>query len=283
MTFRRLLVPLEDAPSSHAAAALARRLAFDLDATLLGIAATGVARLPLGLRDAGVLLDAEASLTHSMQERAAGVAAAFTRTCRLAGLAGCDARVVVDESTPAILAHVSACDLLVMGQPDPVREDYATLRRTLESVLLEGSRPVLVVPHANAVSTLGTTVLAAWDGGRESDRALAEALPLLARAPRVEVVRWQRHDGVDELERQARRDAREDLGAWLLAHGVQASVKDVVTPTPVGEALLSLAADVGADLIVAGAYGHARWSERVLGGVTRTLLDAMTVPVLLVH
>jgi nucleotide-binding universal stress UspA family protein len=70
---------------------------------------------------------------------------------------------------------------------------------------------------------------------------------------------------------------------WLAWHGVDAQVRQVATEIDVGNALLSHAADLGADLIVMGAYGHARWTERVLGGATRTLLANMTVPVLMSH
>lgn len=70
---------------------------------------------------------------------------------------------------------------------------------------------------------------------------------------------------------------------WLARQGVQAQVRDEITPLAVGEALLNAASDHAADLVVMGAYGHARWAERLFGGVSRTLLSSMTVPVLMSH
>jgi nucleotide-binding universal stress UspA family protein len=280
MSLRRLLVLLDGTPSSHGAAKVARQLALDLGATLHGIAPTGRVELPLGTRDAGVLLDAEISLVQLLRDRAEQAASQFTQACERAGVTG-PARVENDLATAAILKHVAACDLVVIGQPDPSNPGHADARQALEEVILQGARPVLVVPYANAVSTVGTHVLAAWDGGRESSRALAEALPLMARAARVGVTRWHGNDLRAADERTADREALDELGGWLHAHGIDATVEETVAVTPVGEALLSRAADVGADLIVAGAYGHARWSQRILGGVTRTLLDAATVPLLM--
>lgn len=81
----------------------------------------------------------------------------------------------------------------------------------------------------------------------------------------------------------ALRSHLEALQAWLGLHGVQAGARVEGTSLPIAETLLSRAADLGSDLIVMGAYGHARWAERLMGGATRGLLHAMTVPVLMSH
>ena len=73
------------------------------------------------------------------------------------------------------------------------------------------------------------------------------------------------------------------MSKWLLWHGVQAEAGTEVSDLPIAEAMLSRAADSGADLLVMGAYGHPRWAQRVLGGATRGILDAMTLPVLMSH
>jgi nucleotide-binding universal stress UspA family protein len=134
------------------------------------------------------------------------------------------------------------------------------------------------------VRTLGDNVLLAWDGSREAARAAADALPLLQRA---------RHVGVDIVRRRVHHDSRQspdapegiDVAAWLDAHGVRASFS--TTPHHIGigtgATLLNRASDLHADLLVMGAYGHTRARERVFGGVTRTMLESMTVPVLMSH
>lgn len=107
-----------------------------------------------------------------------------------------------------------------------------------------------------------------------------DALPLLKKATRVEVAVFETPDDVDIAHGQ---QPGADIGLWLARHGVNIEVKYLPTRVGAGEALLSHAADIGADLIVAGGYGHSRWRETALGGVTRTLLGSSPVPVLLSH
>jgi nucleotide-binding universal stress UspA family protein len=149
-------------------------------------------------------------------------------------------------------------------------------------VLLEGGRPVLVVPYVGAPASVGTHVLIAWDGGREASRALADAMPILVRARQVTVACLD----PSASARGADAAARDRLLAYLHRHGVAARLEyhnlgggDIA----IGDWLLSRTADLGGDLIVMGGYGHPRWRERVLGGATRALLSAMTVPVLMAH
>jgi hypothetical protein len=140
----------------------------------------------------------------------------------------------------------------------------------------------------------GRRVLLAWSGKRESARALRDALPLLQRAEQVEVVMHAAAAPGEEAEA----DPLAPVLAHLARHGVSARGRVVHagepsilermqrpwTPdAPVAESLLSHAADSGADLIVMGGYGHSRAWELVLGGVTRTVLQTMTVPVLMSH
>jgi nucleotide-binding universal stress UspA family protein len=146
--------------------------------------------------------------------------------------------------------------------------------------VLEVGRPVLVVPSVGQFPTLGQRVLVAWNASREATRAVHDALPLLRRSRRTQVVVINPQGGAG-----GHGDIPgADIGLHLSRHGVNAvceriSADDVET----GALLLSRAADEGADLIVMGAYGHSRLSELVLGGATRHILRHMTVPVLLSH
>ena len=138
----------------------------------------------------------------------------------------------------------------------------------------------MAIPYIGVKGPVGETVLIALDHSRESARAVADALPLLTRARRVIVlaIRTTAEETLDDIQ------ARTQVVAFLEGHGIDAQVQQIDRPNiPVGEMLLSRTADSGADLIVMGAYGHARLQEAVLGGVTRTMLDAMTVPVLMSH
>jgi nucleotide-binding universal stress UspA family protein len=139
---------------------------------------------------------------------------------------------------------------------------------------------MLVVPYIGARPTLGDNVLVAWDGGREASRAIADAFPLLERARRVTVIAVSR----DEAAAADASPAEARLGAWLREHGVKVEIaRHAVGDVSAGEWLLSRAADLGSDLIVMGGYGHTRVRELILGGVTRTMLQSMTVPVLMSH
>ncbi|RQR34182.1 MULTISPECIES: universal stress protein [unclassified Burkholderia] len=184
------------------------------------------------------------------------------------------------DATDAAILHARHADLLVLGQEDPDDRMTYVARHFIEDVVMGSGRPAIVVPYAGDVRTLGENVLIGWDGGREAARALADALPLLARARFVNVETVSRgHPDPDKTP------AGVDVAAYLERHGIRASFS--TTPrersVSVGATLLNRATDLHADLLVMGLYSHARMHERVLGGATRTILETMTVPVLLSH
>jgi nucleotide-binding universal stress UspA family protein len=164
-------------------------------------------------------------------------------------------------------------DATVLQQPDPAGTETADL---IEAVLFGSGRPVLIVP-CRQVPFQVTTVVIAWDEGRPAARAVADALPLLYLAERVEVVT------VGDLRGDPSRDSR-PLVRHLARHGIEARMTNLVSNHgSVASILLSHAAEVHADLLVMGGYGHSRLREIVLGGTTRRILQTMTVPVLMAH
>ena len=168
-------------------------------------------------------------------------------------------------------------DATVLEQPNPEGPDTANV---IEAVLFGSGRPVLIVPYIVLhVPSQLRTVLVAWNEGRPAARAIADALPLLQMADRVEVVT------VSGPNPRGSRHASADMMAQHLAqHGIKADMKALARgDVDIGSTLVSYAADVSADLIVMGAYGHSRLREIVLGGTTRTILQSMTVPVLMAH
>lgn len=170
-------------------------------------------------------------------------------------------------------------DLVVLGQYDPEQpEDTSPGPSFVPDVVIASGRPVLAVPHAGSWSYVGRTVLVAWKECREAARAVASALPWLRTAQAVHVVAW----GEEPVPAGAQ---RLDLAGWLRAHGVQAQWhREAAEPADdAGALLMSRACDVGADLLVMGLYGHSRLREWVLGGASRGVLQAMTVPVLMAH
>src|SRR5208282_1790981 len=145
----------------------------------------------------------------------------------------------------------------------------------VESTLFESGRPVIVVPYIQKGPLKLDRVMVCWDGSRPAARAIADAMPLLEKAGRVEVVIVANERGKqDEI-------AGADMGQHLARHGLKVEVERIVGgDIDVADALLSHAADCSADFIVMGGYGHSRLREFVLGGVTRGILGSMTAPVL---
>ena len=150
----------------------------------------------------------------------------------------------------------------------------------VEQVVLYSAQPTLILPCAGRLDSIGTQIMVAWNDSRGSARAVSDAMPLLRLAKRVVVISWNEAGAIENKTLGPRLEA---LHRWLMWQGVSADVSFETTGIDIAEAMLSRASDLGADLIVMGAYGHARWAERVLGGATRGLLASMTIPVLMSH
>jgi nucleotide-binding universal stress UspA family protein len=280
MNYRSLLVHVDAAERSAARVDIAARLAVQLDAHLVGLAPTGALELPMEFGPGMVGLDVLTEALASLRGKAEGVAARFREQCGLRGAKSFESVIHEAEGGSSVLAHSLRSDLVVIGQADPSLPGAGAARRFVEEVVLYNPRPTLIVPYAGQWPTLGETVLVAWTETRESARAVADAMPLLSRAKEVHVLQCFRPD--DGVEREAR-DNLDALHRWLLWHGVEARLHTEATTIGFGDAILSRAADLDADLLVMGGYGHARWAEQVLGGVTRDVLREMTLPVLMSH
>ncbi|ARJ65285.1 hypothetical protein WV31_06290 [Magnetospirillum sp. ME-1] len=166
--------------------------------------------------------------------------------------------------------HARYADLTIVGQASPGASDHVT--ETLMSV----GRPILAVPRHGRYPKVGQRVLVAWNASREATRAVFDSLPLLAGAANVTVMTMDAKD--DDRVPGA------DIGLALARHGIKVEVvHSTLGDIDAGNALLSRAADQGADLLVMGAFGHSPLREKMLGGATRHILDHMTVPVLLSH
>jgi nucleotide-binding universal stress UspA family protein len=183
------------------------------------------------------------------------------------------------DAIAAVALHARYADLVVIGQQN---EDLPSgVGPTLERDLpLSAGRPVLVVPYAFEGRPVGRRILVAWNASREAARAVSDAMPLLRRADEVHVVTVNARASSQGHGEEPGADA----ALYLARHGVKVTVaRQEAAGVDIGNFLLSRAFDLQSDLIVCGAWGHSRLRELVLGGVTRTLLASMTVPVLLSH
>jgi nucleotide-binding universal stress UspA family protein len=166
-------------------------------------------------------------------------------------------------------------DLSVVRQAEPDKGTPAPL--IIEAALFETGRPVLIVPYIQKDPMALDRVLVGWDGSRSAARAVNDALPFLKRAKTVDVVVVSESGKSDEMPGA-------DLAHHLARHDIKVEIKQIVAPdADAANVLLSHAADSSATFMVMGAYGHSRLREFVLGGVTRTILDSMTIPTLMSH
>ena len=167
-------------------------------------------------------------------------------------------------------------DLSIVGQAEP--ESSAVEEIIAESALFESGRPVIIVPYIQKAPLKLDRVMVCWDGSRAVARAIGDAMPLLQRAGSVEVVAVTNERGKQEQIEGV------DIGAHLARHGLNVEVKRMpLGDIDVADMLLSHAADADIDFIVMGGYGHSRLRQFVLGGVTRSILQSMTVPVFMSH
>jgi len=189
-------------------------------------------------------------------------------------------RLVTDSERgpPEIFSHMARrFDLSVIMQSD--RDNGVHNDLLIEAALFNSGRPVIVVPYIQSAGASLARVVCCWDGSATAARAINDALPLLTRAKQVELLIVASEKIRHETELRGA-----DIARHLARHEVKVTVE--VTPaadSAVANVILSHAADVGADMLVMGGYGHSRLREFMLGGVTNGILGTMTCPVLMAH
>jgi len=180
----------------------------------------------------------------------------------------------------AVLENARPAEIVVAAQKEN-DWDYAEMFDIPDWLAMESGRPILVVPKAGDLVSIGERVLVAWNNSRESARAVFDALPLLKKASEVMVL---------SVEEPAKPEVTSDIagseiGATLARHGVKATVQQVKpgARSEAGPELLAQVAAHRADLLVMGCYGRSRFREFVLGGASRHVLHHAAVPVLMSH
>lgn len=277
MTYATVMVSLALDQPNDARLQVAGEFAERFEAAIIGVAAAQFAP-PLYFTDGaeaqGLIDQGEASV----KRRLAGLEAQFRAATRnRAGHA--EWRSAMDFPTRFVLAQARCADIVVSGGHSPAFSDAFALASPKDLVMQAG-RPLLVVP--DGVNWLDLrSVLVAWKDTPEARRAVADALPMLRKAGEVTIVEIPEDD-----------DARStvmarvtDVAAWLARHGISAiaRVSDGARNETAAALLETVAGDVGAGLIVAGAYGHSRFRELILGGVTQYLVTQSARCVLLSH
>jgi nucleotide-binding universal stress UspA family protein len=271
-TLKSILVHVDSSPQSAVRLRLAEQLALAHGAQAMAMYAvtTALLRYPMAM-SAGA--DMAPMLAQVDTERVEAARALFARSVDGKRMAWREVsgQPLIDVAVQALYA-----DLVVLGQraADDTR-DVDVPSDFVSSVIMGSGRPTLVVPHIATAPTKLERVLVAWKPTPESARAVTGALPLLLQAGKVTVVSF---DEGDVAATEA------GIIGYLSLHGVQADFRrEVALAHDVGAQLLSLAADEQSDLLVMGCYGHGRAREWALGGVSRTVIGSMTLPVLMSH
>lgn len=281
MPYPTILVHVDDSAGTADRIRIAAQLAARARGHVIGAAPTGVSRflyqsIPVENNDATLALHLD-----MLREQSRSALAAFQAQCDTLHVASFEGKVIDDEAGAGMCLHARAADLVIIGQATPGAADFTA------HVIEHAGRPVLLVPATQPVDAVGRRVLVAWDGGREAARALQLALPLLKGADEVDIAVFE----VTSDEQKVADALTADPRPWLARHGITASL--AIHPVKhhlrlnrrheVGERLLALATEGKADLLVMGAYGRSRLRESLVGGVTRTVLQGMTLPVLMGH
>jgi len=275
-SIRSVLMHLEGTPASVGRLEFARKLALRHEATLCAMFVAAPKHQPLQM----ALSESPAALLQWVDW------AALERTkCRsdeALGKAGASMRWLENDGVDSLAAFCGQAlyaDLLVLGQHDAtsVSSGAGPPAGFVESVVVTSGRPALILPLAGGHESVGRNVLIGWNATPQAARAVTAALPWLQGAHSVHVLEATAEGaqcGAGEL----------DIGQYLHFHGIEpVRRRHHVSAAEAGEALLSVAHEVAADLLVMGCYGHGRTREMVLGGASRTVLQKMTLPVLMAH
>lgn len=275
MTYREILA-LVDTAGTEAVLGAAAALSQRFQAHVVALHAEPDIFIPFEMGMAG-----DTSVLIDIQQRnaSAGTAAALRAIEQASQRSGVaiEPRVVRGSTESSAVLHSRYADLVVMGLGAPTSRGTNAIQVAWETIVLSCGRPVLAVPPGRPGRSIGQRILVAWRPTREATRAVHDAMPFLAGAEAVQVLTLN-------PDAATKRDAGADIGHHLARHGIKVeAVSDTVDEAYVGKTVLDAAMAFGADLLVAGAYGHTRLREYLLGGTTMHLATHAQIPLLVSH
>lgn len=277
MSYKTILVHVDHSRHAAERIGIAARLAISENAHLVGAAMSGISRFIYN--DSAVDLAGPIVAPHidALYAQANAALARFDAIASQAGVLSHERRLIDDEPSDGLTLQARYADLVVIGQTDRDEPPPSVIADLPEYVMLNCARPVLLVPYAGSFDTVGSNALVAWDGSMSATRGITCAIPMLRRARNVTLALFNPSNEVHGEQPGA------DIALFMARHGIKVEVVQQNTELDAGNALLSMAADLRSDLLVMGGYGHARFREILLGGVTKTILQTMTLPVLMSH
>ncbi len=280
MAYRTILVHLGDAGIAEATLKAAIQQATIHNAHLIGVHVVPSIRIYASV-EAYIPTEVIEIQREENQKKAEALGEMFEAEIKKAGISGEWRISDIQGRSPAseIVNHGRRADLIVTSQANP-DDNFQGSSSWSEQIMIEAGRPVLFIPYIGNKRPIGKNVLVAWNGSRESARAVFDALPILKRAESVEVL-WANPPANSDSEMSI---MGSEIANTLARHDVKVTADHGINhDISIGDELLSRASDHGSDLIVMGGYGHSRFREMILGGVTRLIMQSMTVPVLMSH
>lgn len=212
-------------------------------------------------------------------ERAEEIERRFRSELHRSGIEG-EWYLLDERNLTEVVDYANTVDLTILGQQSGAAEAESIGELTPDAIILSVGRPVLVIPHIGKFNKVGRRPLIAWDGSREAAQALGDALPLIEDADAATVI----YVAAGEADHEPAHRTLDRVVRNLQRHGIKAKREEIPAgDTAIADLLLSRAADLGADMIIAGAYHHSPLRKALFGGVSRGLLENMIVPVLMSH
>lgn len=279
MPYKTVLVHVDESARASERIKIAAAIAMAENAHLIGTAMTGASRYLVQTRMLSELAPNLKTHLDFLRERAQRGLEDFEQTAQKLGLPSFEKRLVDDEAGGGICLQARYADLIIIGQNDPEEISPVVMPDFPEYVVLHSGRPVLLVPYTGRFDHIGNRALIAWDASMPATRAVTSAIPLLQRAQLVQVVVFN-HEARSQMHSTL---PGSDIALYLARHDIQVEVLQRKTGREIGTELLATASELQSDLIVMGGYGHTRFREILLGGVTSSVLEMMTVPVLMSH
>jgi nucleotide-binding universal stress UspA family protein len=277
--YKTILVHVDASTSSPMRVEVAARLAVAHEAHLIGSALTGLSAFMFPISVMGAGMPPIAFPVEELRAGADRMLDRFESGARQFPLNSVERRRLDDDPGVGLCLQARYADLVVISRMTAHEADPLSASGFAQYVVLHCARPVLVLPPAGFSTEIGKRVTVAWNGSPQAVRAVTSALPLLRRAEQVQLVVFGKDDdpGLHGEEPGA------DIALYLARHGIKVEVTAQSDGGDDGAALLSFAAEKGADLIVMGAYGHSRLSEFILGGATHTALHSSPLPLWMAH
>jgi len=279
MSYKTILVHLDEAMLAKERLSTAAEIALAHDAHLVGSAIIG--RHTFNFQQARIEEKDPVLAKHIdfLIGRAQHYVDAFDEAMRKMCVPSFEGRVVDGEANYALSLQAHYCDLVIISQAFSEKHHHVLLPDFSEFVLLHAGCPVLMLPKEWRHPTIGKRVLIAWNGSSKATRAINDAIPMLKRAEQVQIAVFNVQSNVD----LPRNSAGHDIACSMARHDVNVEVLPPRKTPDVGMGLLAMAEELSCDLLVMGGYGHSRLREKLLGGVTHTILRKMNLPVLMSH